>query len=69
MTSRKKLVAAIRNNPKGVRFVDACKVAEGLVSFAKVERVAIAPSRGQASGSASTFRTETGKFLHTKLGN
>jgi hypothetical protein len=30
MTSRKKLVAEIRNNPKDVRFVDACKVAESL---------------------------------------
>lgn len=30
MSSRKKLRAAIRNNPKDVRFDDACKVAEWL---------------------------------------
>ena len=30
MSSRKKLLAAIRNNPRGVRFDDACKVAEWL---------------------------------------
>lgn len=28
MTKREKLLAAIRNNPKGVRFADACKAAE-----------------------------------------
>lgn len=28
MTRREKLLAAIRNNPKGVRFADACKAAE-----------------------------------------
>ncbi len=28
MTRRDKLVTAIRNNPKAVRFEDACKVAE-----------------------------------------
>ena len=28
MTRREKLLAAIRNNPKGVRFGDACKAAE-----------------------------------------
>ena len=28
MTRRGKLLAAIRNNPKGVRFADACKAAE-----------------------------------------
>ena len=28
MTRREKLLAEIRNNPKGVRFVDACKAAE-----------------------------------------
>jgi hypothetical protein len=28
LTSRAKLLAAIRNNPKGVRFADACKAAE-----------------------------------------
>ena len=28
MTRRDKLLAAIRNNPKGVRFADACKAAE-----------------------------------------
>ena len=30
MTRRDKLLAAIRNNPKAVRFEDACKVAEWL---------------------------------------
>ena len=33
MTRREKLLAAIRNNPKAVRFEDACKVAE-LLGFA-----------------------------------
>jgi len=28
MTKREKLIASIRNNPKAVRFEDACKVAE-----------------------------------------
>ena len=28
MTRREKLLAAIRNNPRSVRFADACKVAE-----------------------------------------
>jgi hypothetical protein len=28
MTRREKLFAAVRNNPRGVRFGDACKVAE-----------------------------------------
>lgn len=28
MTRREKLLAAIRNNPKGVRFADACRAAE-----------------------------------------
>jgi hypothetical protein len=37
----KKLLAAIRNNPKDVRFEDACKVAEWLGSFTKAERGAI----------------------------
>jgi hypothetical protein len=30
MSQRSKLIAAIRNNPKNVRFDDACKVAEWL---------------------------------------
>lgn len=30
MTRRGKLIASIRNNPKDVRFEDACKVAEEL---------------------------------------
>ena len=30
MLRRAKLLAAIRNNPKGVRFVDACKAAEAI---------------------------------------
>ncbi|QSA97115.1 hypothetical protein [Methylococcus sp. EFPC2] len=30
MTRREKLWTSIRNNPKGVRFEDACKVAEEL---------------------------------------
>ncbi len=30
MTQRNKLIAAIRNNPKAVRFDEACKVAEWL---------------------------------------
>jgi len=30
MTRREKLLAAIRNNPKDVRFVDACKAAEAI---------------------------------------
>ncbi len=30
MSQREKLIAAIRNNPKDVRFVDACKVARWL---------------------------------------
>lgn len=30
MTKRKKLIAAIQNNPKAVRFDDACSVAVGL---------------------------------------
>lgn len=30
MTKHEKLFASIRNNPKGVRFDDACKVAEML---------------------------------------
>lgn len=30
MTKRGKLVAAILRNPKNVRFVDACKIAESL---------------------------------------
>ena len=34
MTRREKLLAAIRNNPKDVRFVDACKAAEA-VDFAR----------------------------------
>lgn len=32
MARREKLLAAIRNNPKGVRFADACKAAE-LIGF------------------------------------
>lgn len=28
MSKIEKLITAIRNNPKGIRFVDACKVAE-----------------------------------------
>lgn len=30
MTRREKLFAAIRNNPKGVRFADACRAAEAI---------------------------------------
>ncbi|MGH6635789.1 MAG: type II toxin-antitoxin system HicA family toxin [Gammaproteobacteria bacterium] len=30
MTKREKLFAAIRNNPRAVRFEDACRAAEGL---------------------------------------
>ena len=30
MTRREKLLAAIRNNPKDVRFSDACKAAEAI---------------------------------------
>lgn len=30
MTRREKLLAAIRNNPKGVRFTDACRAAEAI---------------------------------------
>lgn len=30
MSKRAKLIAAIRNNPKGVRFDDACKIARSL---------------------------------------
>lgn len=30
MTRREKLLAAIRNNPKDVRFADACKAAEAI---------------------------------------
>ncbi len=30
MTKREKLVSAIRNNPKAVRFEDACSIAEWL---------------------------------------
>ena len=30
MTRREKLLAAIRNNPRSVRFEDACKVAEAI---------------------------------------
>jgi len=30
MTRREKLLAAIRNNPRNVRFADACKVAEAI---------------------------------------
>lgn len=30
MTRRDKLLAAIRNNPRSVRFADACKVAEAI---------------------------------------
>lgn len=30
MTRREKLLAAIRNNPKGVRFEDACGAAEAI---------------------------------------
>lgn len=30
MTKRAKLLAGIRNNPKGVRFEDACKAAEAI---------------------------------------
>jgi hypothetical protein len=30
MTRREKLLAAIRNNPKGVRFADACRAAEAI---------------------------------------
>ena len=30
MTRREKLLAAIRNNPRSVRFADACKVAEAI---------------------------------------
>jgi hypothetical protein len=32
VTRKKKLLEAIRNNPRGVRFADACKAAE-LLSF------------------------------------
>jgi len=32
MTQREKLLASIRNNPKAVRFADACKAAE-LIGF------------------------------------
>ena len=34
MTRREKLLAAIRNNPKDVRFTDACKAAEA-IGFAR----------------------------------
>ena len=34
MTRREKLLAAIRNNPKGVRFADACRAAE-LIGFVR----------------------------------
>jgi len=34
MTRREKLLAAIRNNPRGVRFGDACKAAE-LIGFVR----------------------------------
>lgn len=30
MTRREKLLAAIRNNPRGVRFADACRAAEAI---------------------------------------
>lgn len=30
MTRREKLLAAIRSNPRGVRFADACKAAEAI---------------------------------------
>jgi hypothetical protein len=30
MTRREKLLAAIRNNPRSVRFTDACKAAEAI---------------------------------------
>ena len=30
MTRREKLLAGIRNNPRGVRFEDACKAAEAI---------------------------------------
>ena len=30
MTRREKLLAAIRNNPRSVRFADACRVAEAI---------------------------------------
>lgn len=30
MTKREKLLTSLRNNPKAVRFGDACKIAEGL---------------------------------------
>lgn len=30
MTRRDKLLAAIRNNPRGVRFADACRAAEAI---------------------------------------
>lgn len=30
MTRREKLLAAIRNNPRSVRFTDACRVAEAI---------------------------------------
>lgn len=33
MTKRAKLLAAIRNNPKNVRFADACKAAEAVGFF------------------------------------
>ena len=34
MTRREKLLAAVRNNPKDVRFADACKAAE-TIGFAR----------------------------------
>jgi len=33
MTRREKLLAAIRNNPRSVRFADACRVAEAIGFF------------------------------------
>ena len=71
MTRRDKLLAAIRANPKAVRFEDACKVAErlGFTYSGAADRARTAYSAGRTSPICSTFKIGAEQFRPTRRGN
>jgi hypothetical protein len=49
MSQRRKLIERIRNNPRDVRFEEACKAAASIALSMKTGRIRIGCSRGVAS--------------------
>ena len=69
MSPRAKLIKAVRRNPSDVRFETPVRSRNGWASCTKAARAVTAPTNGQASRSASTFRTEGKKSPGIKPSN